>query len=69
MNYQPALGSNTGAHFDLGVDQLATPVEIVDMHDPWVGQQPTHPVAAAPTAEIPQGDIAPWASTMQLPGV
>lgn len=65
MNYQPALG----AHFDLGIDQLASPGEITEMHDPWIGMEPTHPVAGAPDVALPEGDIGPWAATMQLPGV
>lgn len=69
MNYQPALGNQTGAHFDLGIDQLASPGEIVDMHDPWVGQEPTHPVAGPAETSLPAADMSPWAANMQLPGV
>lgn len=65
MNYQPALG----AHFDLGTDALASTGEITDMHDPWIGLHPGHPIAGAPATSIPEGDIAIWADTMQLPGV
>lgn len=70
MNIQPALSTDTGAHFDLGVDQLANASEISVMADPWLDASGSTSLTmpGAPT-QLPQGDLSPWAAQLQLPGV
>jgi len=57
-------------HFNLGVDRLANPAEISEMHDPWVGASPTAeagPVDAG--VHMPEGNFDALADPRQLPGV
>lgn len=70
MNIHPALSTDTSAHFDLGVDQLANAGEIAGMDDPWVGSTGSTVLGltGAP-AELPSNDLSPWASALHLPGV
>jgi len=68
MNYQPASGHDSGAHFGLGIDQMFSAGEINEMADPWVGQTPNYDVAPPAVTDLPPQDLAPWAATMQLPG-
>lgn len=70
MNIHPALSTDTSAHFDLGVDQLANAGEIAGMDDPWVGSTGSTVLGlyGAP-AELPANDLSPWASALHLPGV
>lgn len=70
MNFKPALSTETGAHFDLGVDQLANAGEIAGMDDPWVGATGSSVLGLAGTpTDMPADDLSPWASGLHLPGV
>lgn len=70
MNIQPALSTQTGAHFDLGLDQLANSGEIASMDDPWVGSTGSTVLGLYDShAELPVDDLSPWAANLQLPGV
>ena len=70
VNLNPALSTQTSAHFDLGVDQLANAGEISGMNDPWVGATGSTALGlGAPSAELPANDLSPWASGLHLPGV
>lgn len=70
VNINPALSTETGAHFDLGVDQLANPGEIASMDDPWVGTSGSSVLGLYDSpAALPTDDLSPWASALHLPGV
>lgn len=70
VNLNPALSTETSAHFDLGVDQLANAGEIASMGDPWVGTVGSAALGlSASPAELPVNDLSPWASGLHLPGV
>jgi len=70
---EPRSGQNAPEkheHFDLGVDTLASGSEIGDMHDPWSsGPAPEAPHASGAQLHVPDGDMAPWADSLQLPGM
>lgn len=75
VNMYPALSTDTAAHFDLGVDRLATPVEIAEMADPWVGI-PGSAVLGSINSPTPipseanfSADMPSWVRRLDLPGV
>lgn len=72
LNYHPDPTAHPAAvHFDLGVDALATPGEIVEMNDPWI--EPPAPADGAAgwrlPWQLPRRDMSPWVAGLQLPGV
>lgn len=70
VNIHPALSTDTSAHFDLGVDQLANAGEIASMDDPWVGSTGSTVLGfSSSPGELPTDDLSPWAAKLQLPGV
>ena len=75
VKIQPVLSTDSAAHFDLGVDRLATPSEIADMSDPWLGVSGSAmPDAMGNPAEFlpldnPSAEMSLWVGRLQLPGV
>lgn len=70
VNIYTAMSTETSAHFDLGVDQLADSGEIAGMDDPWVGSTGSTMLGLYDSAtSLPGDDLSPWASELHLPGV
>ena len=71
----PALSTDSAAHFDLGVDLLATPGEITEMADPWLGAPGSAPLGGLDTpARMPAdygatAEMSTWVGRLQLPGL